>query len=172
MVFFCKLAFFLNPNLTQGSPSFASINAHQGKNLSRRDDIESLAYILVLSYLGELPWKFDKKITLAEKIKNGLKMKVNLDIKDFPRCLKIFFIELRKISFEEKPNYKKFKDILLKEINLKFFQNPISDFEEVLLKTNAGEDGKEFKDDEIIKGCNEGLIERLMKGRNKYFYLE
>lgn len=120
----------------------------------------------MLSYYGELPWKFEQKNTLSEKITDGLKMKTKIDLTNFPRCLKIFFIELRKISFEEKPDYKKFKDILLKEINLKFFKNPSFDLEEAFLKTNTGEDGEEFKDDEILRSCHEGLIEMGMKRRN------
>ena len=39
-----------------GSVEFASINNHSGKELSRRDDMEAFAYILIQLYLGELPW--------------------------------------------------------------------------------------------------------------------
>jgi hypothetical protein len=40
-----------------GTALFASINAHKGKDLSRRDDIESLAYTLLYLCSGTLPWK-------------------------------------------------------------------------------------------------------------------
>lgn len=40
-----------------GTALFASINAHQGGEISRRDDIESLVYTLLYLYLGTLPWK-------------------------------------------------------------------------------------------------------------------
>jgi hypothetical protein len=36
---------------------FASINAHRGMELSRRDDIESLIYTLIYLAMGNLPWK-------------------------------------------------------------------------------------------------------------------
>lgn len=39
-----------------GTPAFASINAHLGLGLSRRDDIESLAYVLIYLLQGTLPW--------------------------------------------------------------------------------------------------------------------
>lgn len=40
-----------------GTALFASINAHNGKDLSRRDDIESLVYTLIYLCTGTLPWK-------------------------------------------------------------------------------------------------------------------
>jgi serine/threonine protein kinase len=46
-----------NYSTVVGTALFASINAHQGKNLSRRDDIESLVYTLIYLLTGKLPWK-------------------------------------------------------------------------------------------------------------------
>lgn len=40
-----------------GTALFASINAHRGNELSRRDDIESLVYTLIYLVTGTLPWK-------------------------------------------------------------------------------------------------------------------
>ena len=40
-----------------GTALFASINAHKGSELSRRDDIESLVYTLIYLITGTLPWK-------------------------------------------------------------------------------------------------------------------
>lgn len=40
-----------------GTPCFASIRAHECCNQSKRDDLESLAYMLFYFVLGGLPWK-------------------------------------------------------------------------------------------------------------------
>ncbi|KAF9231410.1 casein kinase 1, epsilon [Melanogaster broomeanus] len=38
-----------------GTPAFASLNSHRGLQLGRRDDIESLVYLLIFLHHGSLP---------------------------------------------------------------------------------------------------------------------
>ncbi len=40
-----------------GTPEFAALRAHQGGELSRRDDIESLVYVLLFLFSNKLPWQ-------------------------------------------------------------------------------------------------------------------
>lgn len=40
----------------RGSTMYASLNAHQGKDQSRKDDLASLVYVFMDLFLGELPW--------------------------------------------------------------------------------------------------------------------
>lgn len=46
-----------NSGYFRGSLRFASLNAHAGRQLSRRDDMESLCYMLLYLLTGHLPWE-------------------------------------------------------------------------------------------------------------------
>ena len=44
-------------HLCRGTIRYASVHAHLGRAVSRRDDLESLAYTLLFLLDGELPWQ-------------------------------------------------------------------------------------------------------------------
>ena len=70
----------------RGTTSFASIHAHEGQDLSRRDDLWSLFYIMLELYCGTLPWRFEDAKVQADR--KALKEEIH---KRKLRCLKDFW---------------------------------------------------------------------------------
>jgi serine/threonine protein kinase len=93
-----------------GSLNYASINAHEFNELSRRDDLESLGYMLMYFYLGELPWREN-----YENVKN-MKLEIVESIR-LPIILTNYMKDVRKMEYKETPNYKKMIDNFTKELS-------------------------------------------------------
>ena len=61
-----------------GTARFASANAHQEMELSRRDDLESLGYMMIYFYLGKLPWENILSETIYSTFEKVGKMKLSI----------------------------------------------------------------------------------------------
>lgn len=53
------------------------MSSHLGRELSRRDDLESLAYIFIYFLKGSLPWQDEKAKTRLEKYDKVLESKTS-----------------------------------------------------------------------------------------------
>jgi serine/threonine protein kinase len=82
-----------------GSLTYASLNAHALTELSRRDDMESLGYVLTNLYLGTLPWQ-DTPSAKVEEEKRLIATRY-----DVPPVFKNYIQYVRCLKFEEAPNY-------------------------------------------------------------------
>ncbi len=67
---------FIEGKQLTGTARYASIYTQLGIEQSRRDDLESLGYVLVYLFQGELPWHGIKSKTKAEKYKKILEAKI------------------------------------------------------------------------------------------------
>lgn len=103
-------------NQIVGTLRYASVSNHKGIEQSRRDDLESIAYVLVYLLVGSLPWqsiKAESVKTKMQMIKNK-KMSISPEIlcKGQPPQFAKFLGYSRGLKFQEKPNYSYLRDLL------------------------------------------------------------
>lgn len=95
-------------NLT-GTARYASINAHSGIEQSRRDDLESLGYVLMYFNKSTLPWQGLKACTKKQKYEKISEKKMSTSpemlCKGFPAEFAMYLKYCRQLGFEEAPNY-------------------------------------------------------------------
>ncbi|KAG6484996.1 hypothetical protein ZIOFF_053524 [Zingiber officinale] len=105
-----------NKNLT-GTARYASVNTHLGIEQSRRDDLESLGYVLMYFLRGSLPWQGLKAGTKKQKYERISEKKALC--KGYPSELASYFHYCRSLRFDDKPDYgylkKLFRDLFIHE---------------------------------------------------------
>ncbi|CAK91525.1 unnamed protein product (macronuclear) [Paramecium tetraurelia] len=100
-----------------GTTRYASIAAHLGHELGRKDDLESLMYILLYFLRGyqviqqsrQLPWQNMVNVTDDERTKKVGEMKLSLEhelFKDQTGELQRVYDYIRRLQFKQEPNYK------------------------------------------------------------------
>ncbi|VDL94440.1 unnamed protein product [Schistocephalus solidus] len=95
-------------NLT-GTARYASINAHLGIEQSRRDDMESLGYVLMYFNRGSLPWQGLKANTKRQKYERISEKKISTPVevlcRGYPAEFAMYLNYCRGLRFEEPPDY-------------------------------------------------------------------
>ncbi|XP_035208722.1 casein kinase I-like [Stegodyphus dumicola] len=104
-----------NKNLT-GTARYASINTHLGIEQSRRDDLESLGYVLMYFNRGSLPWQGLRAATKRQKYERISEKKMSTPIEElcrtFPSEFATYLNYCRSLRFEEKPDYSYLRQLL------------------------------------------------------------
>ena len=92
-----------------GTARYASINAHQGRTQSRRDDIESLGYMLLYLARGSVPWQGLQNSD--KKNEDIMKVKIETPVEDLCSCfpaaeaLSAHINYARGLAYDTKPDY-------------------------------------------------------------------
>ena len=121
---------FKNNKKLNGTARYASIHALEGYELSRRDDLEELCYVLIYFLNGHLPWGKIKNKNKQERYNLILNMKKRMSaeilVGDKTNIEFIEFVKYcRKLKFEEKPDYDYLRGLMINCIskNKKSFDN-------------------------------------------------
>ena len=107
-----------------GNICYTSLNTMKGIEPTRRDDLESIGYMLIYLYTQKLPWHNIKAQNTLELSKKVLEIKSLISIKmiceDTPKEMIEFMQYIRALNFDENPNYNyltKLLEIMLQKIN-------------------------------------------------------
>ena len=111
---------FIKKKKLTGTARYASINALEAYEQSRRDDLESVGYVLMYFLRGNLPWQGLKVRSKEDRYKKILEKKKETTsqelCKDFPYEFYEYVEYTRNLEYEENPDYdflrKKFSDVL------------------------------------------------------------
>ena len=110
-----------------GTSRYASVYAMAGNEQSRRDDIESVGYMIIFFMKKRLPWQGIKGKSYKECYHKLYLMKKYMKIEDLCRRLPNEIIEYmnyaKSLKFEQEPDYKYLKNlfkIILKKNNVRF----------------------------------------------------
>ncbi|KAA6380283.1 MAG: putative Casein kinase I [Streblomastix strix] len=106
-----------------GTVRYASVNTHLGIEQSRRDDLESLAYMMIYFLNGSLPWQGLKAHSRRVKYMKIGDLKMSTPItelcKNLPNEFATFLTYVKGLRFDAKPEYsylkKLFRELLLRE---------------------------------------------------------
>ncbi|KAM0881030.1 hypothetical protein ACQ4PT_033200 [Festuca glaucescens] len=97
-----------NKNLT-GTARYASCNTHLGIEQSRRDDLESIGYVLLYFLRGSLPWQGLKAATKKQKYDKISEKKLSTPIevlcKSHPVEFASYFHYCHSLTFDQRPDY-------------------------------------------------------------------
>ncbi|RKO94271.1 kinase-like domain-containing protein [Blyttiomyces helicus] len=98
----------------KGTVRYLSINTHLGVDQSRRDDMQSLGYVLVYMMCGKLPWQSLMKnrpknkanhLILLSKMKCSIE-KLTSDIPEpFRETMMLYLSYANSLMYHEEPNY-------------------------------------------------------------------
>ena len=108
---------FTKDNPLVGNARYSSINALEGCTQSRRDDLESIGYLIIYLILGKLPWQGIVSNKKESKFYKILEIKKNTSPEELCKGLPPQFVEYvkytRNLGYETDPDYNYLKNLFL-----------------------------------------------------------
>lgn len=101
-----------------GTLKYASINAHKGILLSRRDDLFSWFYSILELGTGYLPWEKEGDYNISMKMKKNVNKYLNesIELELIPSEFSLIYQYISSLRFDENPNYEAIRGTLRKAL--------------------------------------------------------
>ena len=100
-----------------GSFRYSSIRNHKGIEQSRRDDLESIGYMLIFFLKGRLPWQGLNGSTKSKRSQNISNVKSNTSLNDLcknlPKEFLLYIKYCRVLQFKQEPDYNVLRSLLI-----------------------------------------------------------
>jgi hypothetical protein len=88
------------------------MNALLGIRLTRRDDLESLAYVLIYLMHGSLPWQSTTGKSTTEILDIRMTITPSTLCEGLPAEFEIFLSYVRSLEFKQKPDYQYLRGLI------------------------------------------------------------
>ena len=128
------------------------MNAHLGNEQYKKDDLESLAYIMVYFIKGELPWQNIKAKSRKEKYSAIFRIKKNSvpnELCEFlPEEMKTFVNYIINLNNNKKPDYAKLTNLINNLMQKYSYSN---DLQQMLYNSPVVDDGDHIKSTSIYE---------------------
>ena len=160
---------YTNRKLTIGSMNYLSINGHTGYEQSRRDDLESLGYMLILLATGKLPWLDIEKSKIKKKLKyfKIYNLKKTLSVEKLCEGLSDEFAKYinysRKLDFEEEPKYDYLRSLFSSILEKNKEKNDLNFFWSIKKNNNKNNEEKKSESLPNIHKRKDSSKNRLFK---------
>ena len=100
-----------------GSFRYSSIRNHKGIEQSRRDDLESIGYMLIFFLKKKLPWQGLKGSTKSKRSSNIFNVKNSTSLEKLcegiPREFLLYMKYARILKFKQEPDYNLLRDLFI-----------------------------------------------------------
>jgi len=153
-----------------GTAGYASINAHLGIEQSRRDDLESIGFILIYFALGRLPWQGVKASSRKEfnhrVMEKKIMMPAEMLCRGLPSEFATYLNYCRTLTFDEKPEYNGLR-VLFRKV---FFRKGFSEdylFDWIVLNKKYGACRKHMTDSPWGRKRTTKNIKKINKDRKQ-----
>ena len=154
-----------------GTSRFASANTLRGVEPSRRDDLESFCYLLLYLMRGSLPWDHINEESEINEILIIYKMKQYMTpemlFSELPSQMIKFYKYCKTLEFDQKPNYKYLRSLLISILKHMGEQNDLHFSWIINITLNKSKSGFIFNKSKEKDTPNKKVILKSMNTNNK-----